>query len=281
MGRGTNFEIKASEPSNDSLAPGEVVAYIDMAFNMLVYKSKTAAGVIEYRETPLAAIGVPAAPVPDIHWKGDGIVGIADGAGLQTWPDSSGNARVAAQATAVDRPLYRINRINGKPAVLFNGANRFMDSTELAAINELTLFMVAGEFPGGGNTGYVMSIADQNTFGNDAIISGFAGDILEVFNNPRLSMGAQPPAAPGYAAYGLVRSQAGVVTTTYRNGVQVATAAQALASPAGHICLGAHGGLSFWAGALAEVLIYFQVLTLTQIGLVFRGLNKKYALYLD
>jgi hypothetical protein len=49
------------------------------------------------------------------------ISGIADGAGISTWSDRSGNGYDATQSNSTRQPVYKINIQGGQPATLFNG----------------------------------------------------------------------------------------------------------------------------------------------------------------
>jgi len=53
-----------------------------------------------------------------VWFKADAISGVANGAALTTWPDSSGNGYNAVSAAGKE-PLYTTNVLNGQPAVLF------------------------------------------------------------------------------------------------------------------------------------------------------------------
>jgi hypothetical protein len=59
-----------------------------------------------------------------------GTVLAADGDLVQQWNDRSGNSNNASQATPANRPTYKVNIINGKPALLFAG-NQFIDPAAL------------------------------------------------------------------------------------------------------------------------------------------------------
>lgn len=71
------------------------------------------------------------------------ITGVANGAALATWPDSSGRGFDAWQATTANQPIFRTNRQNGLPGVDFDGVNDFL-ATALSAssMNETILAVV-------------------------------------------------------------------------------------------------------------------------------------------
>ena len=55
-------------------------------------------------------------------WLKADALALSDGAAVATWPDSSGLANNAAQATAGSRPLFKTNILNGKPVMRFASA---------------------------------------------------------------------------------------------------------------------------------------------------------------
>ena len=63
-------------------------------------------------------------PLSLVTWfKADAITGLASGARVSQWTDSSGNGYNAAQPDATNQPLYVANAMNGLPVVRFNAAN--------------------------------------------------------------------------------------------------------------------------------------------------------------
>ena len=53
--------------------------------------------------------------------KADAITGLADGAAVSSWADSSPIGNTATQATAARQPVYKTNILNGLPSVRFDG----------------------------------------------------------------------------------------------------------------------------------------------------------------
>jgi hypothetical protein len=57
---------------------------------------------------------------------------------VTTWADQSGNGRDAGQAVAANKPIYKVNIVNGKPVVRFDGVNDVM--TTAASFGVRTIF---------------------------------------------------------------------------------------------------------------------------------------------
>jgi hypothetical protein len=75
--------------------------------------------------------------------KADAITGLADGAGVSTWSDSSGLGNDAVNAVAGLQPTYQTNEVTGLPCVRFDGTDDRLDITNanmLAASNNAAGF---------------------------------------------------------------------------------------------------------------------------------------------
>ncbi|HYP20637.1 MAG TPA: hypothetical protein VEY08_11235, partial [Chloroflexia bacterium] len=62
------------------------------------------------------------------YLKADAITGLVDTDPVAAWDDSSTNNRDATEGTSSKRPQYRTNRVNGKPALLFDGSEDALDA---------------------------------------------------------------------------------------------------------------------------------------------------------
>lgn len=51
------------------------------------------------------------------------ITGLSDGTAITTWNDRSGNGYNAAQSDSAKKPTYKVNILNGKPVVRFDGGD--------------------------------------------------------------------------------------------------------------------------------------------------------------
>lgn len=105
------------------------------------------------------------------------ITGVADGATLATWPDSSGNGNNATQTTGGDQPTYynttAAKLVNGLPAVWWATSTDYMTTAAFAtALTVGTVFAVASIDNGGANTYVYDGITGGNRW---ALGYGFPG----------------------------------------------------------------------------------------------------------
>jgi hypothetical protein len=80
--------------------------------------------------------------VAEIVLEADNIVGLSDGAEVLTWP-GSGSASYDAVAVTGTAPTYRVNVLNGKPVVRFNGSQLAKVLSFILQQSNLALFVVA------------------------------------------------------------------------------------------------------------------------------------------
>lgn len=71
------------------------------------------------------------------------IVGLADGQGIASWADQSGNNNHLVQSDSTRQPLYKTNVVNGKPAVRFDGSNDYLKIDSLTLPTYISIFVVS------------------------------------------------------------------------------------------------------------------------------------------
>jgi len=64
---------------------------------------------------------------------------ISDNTAVRSWTDLSGNNYHATQTTTANRPTFRTNQINGKPAVIFDGSNDYLEATNVITSYPFTM----------------------------------------------------------------------------------------------------------------------------------------------
>lgn len=73
----------------------------------------------------------------------DRITGLVDGNAVATWSDLSGNGRDATQATEAAKPVYKVDIVNGKPVVRFDGVDDYIETTSVTIAQPITICVLA------------------------------------------------------------------------------------------------------------------------------------------
>ena len=90
-------------------------------------------GVLASARVAAASGGDPLAAFSWVwRFEADSIAGVSDGAAIATWPDTSGNARDATQATAANRPTFDADAFGTVPGVRINDTTDRLATTALA-----------------------------------------------------------------------------------------------------------------------------------------------------
>lgn len=94
-------------------------------------------------------------------YKADALAGLADGAKITNWIDSSGNGYDMLQSEVENQPVYYANYINGLPAIYFDG-NQYLSAgdVEMHSISGGMTVLGVGRSSG---TGAYISKFDYNT----------------------------------------------------------------------------------------------------------------------
>lgn len=206
----------------------------------------------------------------------DKITGVADGASLAAWPDSSGNGNNATQATGGNQPTYynttAAKLVNGLPAVWWANSTDYMTTAAFAtALTVGTVFAVASIDNGGANTYVYDGIASNNRW---ALAYGFPGlGITQGGSAPIQGSFTQGTTVHQYTA-GFAASSASFFNL---DGVSVGTGNIGAETLTG-ITLGAYYGLQDYNynGVMCEFLWYNSVLSPTDISKVEAYLKSKW-----
>lgn len=197
--------------------------------------------------------------------KADAITGVANGAALATWPDSSGNGRNATQGTAANRPIYNTNQINGLPAVSFDATNDGMVTTWVVSSGSLTLLVLLRATLTSGNHRAVQGTANWHIGPYQTLYRYFNGVLMA-----------------GHAIVAGAWTYMGATQTTglgilYVNGTPVASnGSSGLPST---VTLGGSGLFNEpLAGDIAEVIGFNRVITNDERSAIHQYIRKKYAL---
>lgn len=208
--------------------------------------------------------------------KADDITGITSGNALTTsWPDASGNGNNASQATAAYRPIYNASRVNGKPALTFDGSNDYLDDNR--TYNARTVFIVFND-----------KSATQNA-SHLAQLWGNYSDGVHVAIDPRTSpkgysFDGNGTATAKYAlnnnTFGTAIANGNAVAWSY-DGWNILTVEftstqaitrQVIGSLVPQFSVGTHQ----FGGDIAEIIVYSDTLGTTRRSIVQNYLSAKY-----
>lgn len=224
--------------------------------------------------------------------KADAITGLNDGDPVATWVDSSPQSNDLFQGTAANRPLYKTNAGNGKPALLFDGVNDDMTKTAATGLpnnQSYTAFYVASvfavseermliDFRNSGNANTVLA-----TVGQDFSAIPGADNALYLLHRDNAN-GGTPQLITGSQVAGWRIFEAtwdGATGRLYVNGLEVGSAAFSQSvSGLDTIRLGSNdGSTKFWKDYVTEIILYDNLKSADQRSLLRNYLNAKYAVY--
>lgn len=211
------------------------------------------------------------------HFAADRISGLSDGQEVQFWTDLSGNGNnlTSPVSGATSYPLYKVNIINGWPAVRVSYTRGIQKSSAIGSgFSNATYFIVAKYV--GTSTNYVILSNKSNDNGwwrNDS------GNFLGTFVSGRLQY--YPPSMPTAGTY-LYTGVAGSSYEFFINGDSQGT--QAYTFDMGNLFTVGVGGSgmgsgSWWSGDIPEIIVYNRALSSTERQTVEAYLNSKYAIY--
>lgn len=235
---------------------------------------------------------------PTVWFNAGSITGIANGAPVPTWTDSSGNSRNATQGTASRQPLYFASAgANGTPVLRFNSqlhsggtvANQFMSfATPLAntAASVLTLFAVASD--SGSRTSGPRAIL-VNTRTNTATSNGFlfgygSTSSIEAYAHTGLTSNAgsvqtAPIAASGFDLLTLERNGLNIEISNFSDSAANSTSATWTGFNPSTLTttqIGTEGGAHYFFGDIAEIIAFERILTPGESDQVVKYLGDKY-----
>jgi hypothetical protein len=209
-------------------------------------------------------------------WKADSLA-LSDGAAVPSWSDSSGFGNTMTPAYGA--PIIKTNIIAGKQVVRFSGANQAMQYGAQIITGPYTVFAVSAA----ANNTQTGAIFNSGTSGPQTNLIDAVGDAVW---RTRSNVGAVADAIEvGGMAVGVWNSFTGDWDGSnihlYRNGLLKATTAIS-SEGYGHGLnfIGFDGTqvVSFFAGDVAEVLIYNTALSTTDRQKVEAYLKAKYGL---
>ena len=210
------------------------------------------------------------------------ITGKNDGDTLAQWDDSSGNGNHLTQVVGVVQPVYKINRINGLPAVNFGNiaASSYFDLPRFfSAFTSGEIIFVIRSNNSSGSPGW-------NSIGgsNESDYYNNVGDIFSSFAiSVRLSTGAIAPAGILLKWNIVIISFTGGVWEVFLNGTLVCSFAGKNSGWAavGNSFIGRSSNVNSWYfyGDMAEIIFYSTVSTGAKRTQILTYLANKYGAF--
>jgi concanavalin A-like lectin/glucanase superfamily protein len=219
------------------------------------------------------------APVPILWLKADA-QSFNDGDAVGTWTDSSSSANNATQSTSAQKPTFRTNAINGRPAIYFDGNDALQLGTGITiGTGEFTAFVVYRR----------VGVSVQHFFGGTSSALGFRlnggtdgtdAQLQVSDSSSSLHTGTNRHRPGTWALASFTKTAGGTATYTQRlksaaNGS--GTSATTFSNATSIIGAVSSGGSSGFNGYLAEVIMYNRVLSDDEIAATEAYLNAKYA----
>jgi DMSO/TMAO reductase YedYZ molybdopterin-dependent catalytic subunit len=227
------------------------------------------------------------------------ITGLADGAAVTSWSDSSGLGNDAVQATGTKQPSYQTNEVNGLPVVQFDGNSDDLAITNanalsvLNAASGLTVFTVCAPSTVNANTRQLINWSTDgatNTnrfkYGQRLTTSGVWALSSRILNADTQINNEGSATSTGYHILGAIMDYSANSATMRLDGAVDATGAAGTAAgtttAANSLALTigsrADGAAEFWLGNIAEIITYDRTLTGGEIATIESYLTTKYAL---
>ncbi|MFH2143512.1 MAG: Calx-beta domain-containing protein [Bacteroidota bacterium] len=220
-----------------------------------------------------------------------GVTPATNGAKIQQWNDNSGNANHATQTNIPNKPIYKSNIINSKPAIQFTG-DTYIDPSSLGipgtgGFSMITLFETTSYSAGGMSDGSGDYIIDRTTVTNELTSLKIANTNKYAFqkrDNGGGGLGGPVSTSNvSTSSFTLIdyMRERGTAYRLFLNGTQESSIADGdgdLTPPIpriGRHCNTANGGLK---GYIAELMIFNYKINNAQINIINSYLAAKYNL---
>jgi hypothetical protein len=235
--------------------------------------------IVDFDMPSLAPVtqGISTIPGMQLWLDAAAIEGVADGDGLRTWIDRSGSAHDALQLDAPTRPIYRLNRINGRPALHFDG-NRKMVAPMLGLSTGITAVITTILEPTGGNIGLIYQKSTLEWRADDGGAMGvytWANTAPRGFGGGNLRDGLWHIIAMQYspiAASAVIRLDGAQAASDFGQ-------SGAMLAGQDDLQIG-RGWFDMYHGEIAEVAIYNRALSAPELGQVEAYMAGKYQIAL-
>ncbi len=218
-----------------------------------------------------------------VHYKADTGVDVDGSNGVATWHDQSGLGNDASQGNSGNRPVLVANTVNSLPALHFNGGGSVLNLPNVlssATAGELVVAVRAAANTSGQDGRLFASLAAYGT----TIYPNSAGEITEGFGSASgKNLGTPGVDLTQFRIYDVAASSTtwtAQLDGKYLHSSSVNTPGFGSASPLlGADHTGPYNSLASWfAGDVAEILVYNRTLTTAERSALGAYLKAKYAL---
>ncbi len=214
----------------------------------------------------------------------DKIVGLSDGDPVVTWSDLSGQGNDVTQATPAKRPTYKVDIVNSKSIVRFDGADDFLANETFPDPSAVSAFAVAIYAVGAGLNWGIFELTLDLTTNNEGAMLFHEDDSAKVrwINAQGTQQIIGGDYSDGVARVHSVNVESSVLY--YRvNGASVGTPISFVSENPyvlDTLVIGGLAGLYEFKGDIAEVIMYDSYLSPPNRLRVERYLSVKYGIAL-
>jgi hypothetical protein len=199
-----------------------------------------------------------------------------DGTAVTRWPDGSGNGRDLTAFDPSQAAALRLNAVNGKPALEFNGSNSLFKTygSTFTIAQPDTFFIVYKSLD---TTPGVAVFDSMSSSARQLLGVGSANNQTEMYADIVLQATSTYP-FPNYQIWGGTYN--GTSSSLWRNGAQVAAGSAGNAALSGFtvgaLSTSAQYGYSYSHSLIAEILVYSGSMSATNRQATTDWLNSKY-----
>lgn len=207
---------------------------------------------------------------------------------VSIWADQSGNGHHANQETGANQPLWQDAQINGHPSIQFDGLAYFMSCDGLAnhlAGNDIphSVVVVARSVDGSYFMENFLGFADSAGTGKVVYGSLFGSGVLQTSRvddtGASANQGGAIATGNAWKLYEFL-FKSNTLSTINLNTVLEDSRTRNVGTitlDTGYI--GREEGNTFWAGKIAEIIVYDHVLSTTELTALRNALNAEYIMY--
>ncbi len=237
----------------------------DYAVTLRVTDDGGRSGIDSQTVSVSSSTGPPGGPgdIPNLMmWlQADAITGLNDGDPVSSWSDLSGTCNPATQATSSKQPVYRINQVNGLPAVVFDASDDGMSTTANPGTATTIIAVYSSR---AGASGKMLN----------AGFSFFMGPYVSAYRNFTFAYVTGPGVTSGRWVIQTLR-QSSSSAEMHFDGAFVGSTGSV--SNPGNVLLAKESAYGEpLDGSIAELLVYNRTLTDTELGDVHGFLSTKY-----